>query len=238
MTTTRERKLRRAARLREWADKRRDKADAIERADASLRRDLGFVAAQPGIGRLPITRRINARQEREWEHRKTAGSMASRAAGIEAEAERAIYSDDEDAADQLRARIAELEAEQARVKAFNAEVRKAKGDRAKVAAAIDAHLTDRERAEFLSVVRFTPYNKPEERGFPSYHLSNLSANIRRNKERLAQIEREAAPGFEEKPRILSLRYPGTCRDCGRSLERGTDARYYRKAREVACWPAC
>ena len=74
---------------------------------------------------------------------------------------------------------------------------------------------------------------------PAYWTSNLSGNIKRNRDRLAQLEREAAPDYQETPRLLNpVRYAGECRTCGATIVRGGQALYFKRAGEVACYPEC
>lgn len=165
----RERREQKAEKLREWADKRKVKANAISKADASIRSELGFVAAQPGIGRLPVFKRMNAREEKEWEHRGKAGEMEGRAAGIEAQLDRSIYSDDDDASERLEERIAELEAKRERIKAENATYRKAHPE-----------------LKALGV-----YARDCAMPHPGWELTNLTGNITRQKKRLEDLKRRA-----------------------------------------------
>lgn len=78
-----------------------------------------------------------------------------------------------------------------------------------------------------------------EKILPSYVLSNLGAEIRRNKQRLERLEKQQAPDYEERPRFLySVRYAGTCRKCGKAIEKGAQALYFKLAQEIACFPEC
>lgn len=199
--------------------------------DSHLRHDWAFVT-QPG--RIIARERMNRRDERAHEIATKGGEMAVRAVGIDQQLERTIFSDDTDALERLRERIAGLEAQREAIKAFNAAIRKAKGDALIVARIVSAAPASIQ-ASFLSVARHQAYYQPEIKGLPPYELSNLGGNISRNKERLAQLEREAAPDFEERPRLLTVKYAGTCRDCGYTFTRGETALYYRTAKELACY---
>mgnify|MGYP001591397920 CR=1 FL=1 len=175
--TTRSRRLAKAERLREWADKRQHDAAALLARDAHYRGDHAF-NTQPG--HIPERARLIAREDQAYRSLDKADSMASRAAGIEAQADRAIYSDDEDATERLQERISGLEAERERIKSYNASCRKGKpnGDL----------LDEKQRGEILSIARYTPYNC-KGGAFPAYHLSNLSGNIKRQRDRLVEVER-------------------------------------------------
>lgn len=122
MTTRRERAEARAARRREWAAGREEKADALHHQNEPYRGDVAF-NTQPG--RIPERTRANRRAEAAWEHTKMAAHHAARADGIDRQLERTIFSDDPDAPERLRERIAGLEAQRDRAKAYNLERRKA-----------------------------------------------------------------------------------------------------------------
>lgn len=184
MTTYRERRENRADRLREWADKRETRGTA------------SYEQGREALGRIPFGQPIlvghhSEKSDRSYRNRATgkmergfadldkAKSMRSRADGIESQLAGAIYSDDDDAVEQLEERIAGLEAKREKIKAHNKAMRK-KG-------ACD-HAADCDcRTHYPRNCTKCP-NHP----FPAYHLSNLSGNIKRNRDRLAQLKREAA----------------------------------------------
>lgn len=161
--TYRDRRLAKAERLTEWAAKREDKAAELHARNEPFRGDHAF-NTQPG--HIPERARVIARTERAWEHQNKAREMSSRAAGILAAADRAIYSDDPDAIEALEARIGELEAKRDRMKTRNAAFRK------------------EHRAELKTM---TPYQRNQAMPFQSFELTNLSGNIKRNRDRLAQL---------------------------------------------------
>jgi hypothetical protein len=101
---------------------------------------------------------------------------------------RPILASDADAAERLRAKIAEAEALQARMKASNAAIRKHAnaGPEAQVKALVALGHTETRARELL---RPDFCNRV---GFPSYALQNNNANIRRMKDRLAGIEKAQA----------------------------------------------
>src|ERR1035437_4050647 len=119
--TYRERREPRAERLRGWADKRNATATAALESQPELRHDWAFIT-QPG--QIPERTRMNARDDRAFESLTKAESMTSRADGIEAQLDHAIYDDDPDAIERIRERIAGLEAKRDQMKAANAEYRK------------------------------------------------------------------------------------------------------------------
>lgn len=107
---------------------------------------------------------------------------------------RPIMAGDADAADKLAAKIARAEAEQERMKAANAAIRKngKAGPEQQAAALMDLGFSE-ERAVALL--------KPDYAGrvgFANYELTNNNANIRRMRERLEQIERaQSMPAMEQ-----------------------------------------
>jgi hypothetical protein len=199
--TYRERRIARAERLRGWAEKREEKAEALTAQDEHYRGDHAF-NTQPG--HIPERARVIARSKRAFEHGKKARYMAGRAASIEAAAERAIYSDDPDACEQLEARIAELEAERARVKRYNASARKGEPD--------GSLLSDREREVLMSMGRAGQVR--EALTFPPYHLANLGGNINRQKKRLQQLR------GPRQPRSVTARRDGDCPRCDFPIRAG------------------
>lgn len=236
--TYRERRLRRAERLRGWAEKRTQAATATLNSQPELRRDHAF-NSQPG--HIPERARMIARDDRAFESLQKAESMEQRAAGIEAAAEKAIYSDDPDATDRLRARIAELEAARDHDKAINKSIRAAQRKQPDatpefILPILVKHgtITEREAAELARSYAIQPYHGL---GFPAYHLTNLGANIRRQKERLKQIEQEQQSGPPWRY-YSAAKYEGTCLACGQSVEKGTAIVYRRGTDEVqhfACY---
>lgn len=188
--TYRERRLRRAERLREWAEKRRGRAAA------------GFQAAHNAVAGIPPGQPILVGHHSERRHRRDlerhdqamrrafesqalAASMASRAEEIEHQADHAIYRDDPDAIERLEERIADLESERVRKKAINAAIRKGEGWEAR----LDPPLSERERRELLDHARFSPGQNGNV-SYPAYVFQNLGGNINRQKQRLAQLRRE------------------------------------------------
>lgn len=182
--TYRERREARAQKLQEWAEKRDEKAAALIARNEPYRGDWAF-ATQPG--HIPERARVIARSEKAWEHTKKADNMAGRAAGILEQAEHAIYSDDTDAVERLEERIADLEAKRARIVSINAHLRKhTKGGVLQPGATDGLDLTPAEEADLLYAARLNGRI-----GFPPYVLSNLSGNLKRQRDRLPGLRRLA-----------------------------------------------
>ncbi len=212
MATTRERREARAERLRGWAEKRQATATAtINTISDRFHGDWALVT-QPG--HIPERARMIAREDRAIESLNKADAMNGRAAGIESQLDRSIYSDDVDAVERLEERIAELTAKRDGFKAQNDAFRK------------------EHRAELKAL---SVYGRDQAVPHPSWEVTNLSANIRRLQDRLVVVSR---PPEAEHGRYLEVRYQGVCRVCGCTLERGATALYFKQAKEIACYPPC
>jgi hypothetical protein len=203
MSTYRERRLRKAERLRDWADKRERDASATFREHEKYRGDHAF-NFQPG--HIPERARVIAREDRAHASMGKAADMAARADEIERQADAAIYDDDPDAIKRLRAKLAALEAKRDRRKAANAAYRK------------------EHRVELKAM---SAYDRAQAVPFPSYSITNLTGNIGRTRDRLARLEREKVSGPRD--RYITARYGGECADCGAAIERGDLIRYSRAA---------
>ena len=103
------------------------------------------------------------------------------AAGIQHQLNGSIFSDDPDAREQLQVRIAELEAQRARRKAINAEIKRGDGWVARLTAR-GAPITDAEHRQLTDAACFSGSV-----GYPAYAMTNLGANIRRLKARLLTL---------------------------------------------------
>jgi hypothetical protein len=190
MTTYRERREARAERLRDWAEKREAKSRAALDQSAAMVDAIPF--GQPILVGHYSEGRDRRYRDRAWntmgrgvEHARKAEEMSRKADNIEAAAERAIYDDDHDAADRLRERIAELEAERARIVAYNKSCRKA----AKTGGTGDLSLLDdRQRKDIANLARVCPYQVRAGGAFPAYATSNLGGNINRYRKRLAALD--------------------------------------------------
>jgi len=188
--TYRERREARAERLRLWAAGRDAKSAAsFARVDA-ITDNIPF--GQPILVGHHSERRARRDAERIHDgmragidHADKAASMRARADNIEHAADHAIYSDDPDAIERLRAKVAELEATRDRVTAYNKAVRKA----GHVTADALAILDDRQRADLDSLARYAAYQLRAGGAFPAYATSNLSGQISKARDRLASLER-------------------------------------------------
>src|SRR2546423_1610900 len=126
--TYRERRLAKAQRLREWADKRAQKSNVNYEAAYAIIEQI-----PPGqpilVGHHSEKRhrrdleRYDTNMHNSLEHSNKAEEMRSRADNIEEAAGNAIYSDDPDATEQLETKLARLEAERDGIKAYNKSAR-------------------------------------------------------------------------------------------------------------------
>jgi hypothetical protein len=166
--TYRDRREARAERLNEWAETREENAAAVLKAGEQYHGDTAF-NTQPG--HIPFRARLIASEDRAYESQNKAARMRSRADGIENQLAGAIYEDDPDAIEQLRARIANLEAQRDMAKAINADFR-------------GLH-----KAELKAMD--SAYQRDQAMPYPAYHLTNLSGNLSRQRARLARLESAA-----------------------------------------------
>lgn len=212
--TYRERRQRKAERLREWAAKRNRDATAVFKRNEVFTKDHAF-NTQPG--HIPLRARVIAQNDRAFRSMQKAGEMKGRATGIESQLDQSIYDDDPDAREQLTERVAQLEAKRDRMKASNAAFRK--GPEAWAAfLGVTAEKEAELRAELMG--RHSWDRQP----WPTSTLTNLSADIRRNKQRLERLAREAVEG---KPwrYYYSAKYGGTCVACTGQVVKGSAILY-------------
>ena len=201
--TYRERRETKAARLREWAQRRQENAAAVFKQGEHFRGDNAF-NTQPG--HIPERARLIAREDRAFESLRKAESMESRAGNIESAADRAIYSDDLDAIESLTARIASLEAERDRIKAYNVSCRKGQMD--------ESLLDDNQRDDLHSCRRVAGYSIGKHGEMPGYALTNLSGNIAKQRERLNCLTGTPDTSLRCYACRRKISKPKTCTACG------------------------
>ncbi len=227
--TYRERRERRAARLRGWAEARDARSAASFAAVHAIADNIPM--GQPilvGHHSEPRARRdqdrIHNGMRAGIEHADKADAMRSRADNIERAADRAIYSDDPDAPERLRERIAELEAERDRIAAYNKAARAAHKAGRPISAEDLAILSLRQAADLATLAR-VGMMRPD-KTFPAYATANLGGNVGRLRERLAQLDRPAL-------RVLVPGADGRCATCGWP-ESGHDQRHDLPGSPVLC----
>ena len=185
--TYRERRARRAEQLRAWAESRERKAEAAYGSVRAIADNIPFgqpilVGHHSEAHARRDAARIDSGMRRTIEHSAKAEEMRSRAEHIEQAAERAIYSDDPDAIERLRARIADLEAERARIMAYNKSCR----DAAKIGGRGDVSILGEDGQR--TVMLCAQAGQLRAGGaLPPYALSNLTGNIARQQVRLAAL---------------------------------------------------
>ena len=178
--TRRERLEAKVAKREEWAAGRRDKAATIARFTEQFRGDHAF-NTQPG--HIPLRARVIRMEDKAHEHQQVAQHHDIKAAGLEAQLDRSVFSDDTDAIQALWNRIGNHELQRERMKLVNKLYKK--GD----AAGLAAFGLDLE-ALTAKLAAAGPYWG----GAPHlpYEMTNLGARIRADRERIEQIRARAA----------------------------------------------
>jgi len=184
--TRRERLEWRLERRRAWAEGRRVRAEAaFGRAD-EIAQSIPF--GQPVlVGHHSEKRhrrdlaRMDAGMHAGCESMAKAKEHDSKADEIERALDRSVFSDDEDAVEALHERIEEREAQAERYAAINKAWRKSRGD---LASLVAAGLVSEALAKTIAdTMRLCPWlNTPLD-------TTGLRASIRRDKERIEEIER-------------------------------------------------
>lgn len=190
MSTYRERRLERASRLREWAEKR------AARSSGQFKRAHDLVSGIPMgqpilVGHHSERRhrrtleRSDSAMRRGWEDSNKADAMSYTAGNIEDAADRAIYMDDPDAIERLTAKIAALEAKRDARKRANVIVRSKR---------LDAATKTVQLAELLKwpadlAAKLLEPDCCGRLGFPAYSLQNIGGTITKERGRLAQLQR-------------------------------------------------
>lgn len=127
--------------------------------------------------------RMAANMSKACEESKLAEHHESKASGLEAQLDRCIFSDDENAVEAIREKIAEMESRRDAMKRANVAFKKGGRD------ALAAECGEAVAVAWDNLKRICPY---ETRPYPAYSLTNLGANIRRLEGRIVDIERRQA----------------------------------------------
>jgi DNA repair exonuclease SbcCD ATPase subunit len=238
--TRRERLEARAERRRLWAEARGRDGEAARQRVHEIADRIPFgqpilVGHHSEAGARADQRRIENGMRKAVENWNMAERHESKADGIEAQLRGSIFSDDVDAVQRLEQKIAGLEQHRDRVKAFNKAVR-AKGVGPTEAAGFAREiLTEREQENLRGLYRINFAGGRSGLEFPSYHLTNVGANIRRLRGRLEEIRKVSAmqaAGDRGRGRAMLSRYRGECPECGAAIEKGAEIVYYRVTREA------
>jgi DNA repair exonuclease SbcCD ATPase subunit len=186
--TRRERLTNKLQKRLEWADAREAKAE--QKIGEAVNMTKVIPLGQPILvdhysakGHRRLLEKSDNKMRSGVEEYEMAEHHRSKAAGLETTLD-AIFSDDPDAVEQLEAKIAELNAERERWKAYNASCRKGKQD----LSILDEH----QRKDMESIMLVTAYNVGKGGSCPAYKLQNLGANIRRYEQRLQTAKVRAA----------------------------------------------
>lgn len=182
--TRRERKEARRERRESWAQGRDTRAEQAHNAsrDAVAQMPLGEPIHPGAKGRRQRSAIDRSRRQasKAVEHSRMAERHRSVAANIGGQLDRSVFSDDADAVERLRARIAEREAERGAIKAFNRSCKK--GEPA------ESLLTDSLKAELARCRAAGPGFVGAGGSFPAFVLRNLSGKIAADRKRLAELE--------------------------------------------------
>lgn len=219
--TRRDRLEARVERRREWAESRGQKADAAHDRVHSIADRIPFgqpilVGHHSERGARADQRRIENGMRSAVDNWNMAQHHEQKAEGIERQLRTSIFSDDADAVEQLEAKIAKLEARRDGAKAANAAYRKEHGAELKTMGA---------------------YQRSQAVPVPSYTLTGYGAEIRRCRERITDIQRQAVAvesGERGHGKPMLSRYAGTCPDCGEDFARDASIVYYRLTKEAVC----
>jgi Domain of unknown function (DUF3560) len=181
--TYRERRLARAQRLAEWADKREQKSSQARQAIMDMTEDLPL--GQPTLVGHHSERkmrryrsRLDASMRASIENGQKAKEFRQRAAGIEEAAQRAIYNDDPDAVERLSEKLAGLEAQRNEILAYNRSCRQG---------APDPALLGAQQRKGLELLARATSQMGANGALPPYLLANLSGNIMRARGRLEKL---------------------------------------------------
>lgn len=183
MATRRERLEKKLENRRVWAQKRADLSlrlsqEATDMVSAIPMGQPILLGHHSERGHRRLLEKVDNKMCRAVESSNMAKYHNDKAAGLNRQLEKTIFSDDSDAIERLEEKIAGLEAERARNKAVNAIIRKKK-------------LTGDEKLhQITELVGSESFAKLllEDGGFPAYKSGYISANIKRCRERIACIK--------------------------------------------------
>lgn len=203
--TRRERLQRKLEKRREWADKAKDaSAAAYDRAHSILER---IPPGQPILvghhserHHRADLRRIDNAMAKSLERQNMAENHISKAAGIEHALDRSIFSDDDNAIEELEIRIKNNETKREHMKEINRLYRK--GD----AASLAGYGLNLEAMREKLKTAYSWCQQP----YPSYELSNLGGRITADRKRLEAIKERQARSTKaaESPNGVTLEQCG------------------------------
>lgn len=194
-----------SARREAFAERQEARRERLEDRAASLKQQAGesFEASRRAVAHIPFGQPILVGHHSERRHR---GDVAKQeramrrafdlddaakenARRAEAVGSAGISSDDPEAVQKLKDQLAALKANQERMRAANAAIRRGKDEAQRIALLGDLGFAEAEARTLL-----TP-DFCRRIGFAAYQLSNNNANIRRIEQRIEQLQ--AAAGRED-----------------------------------------
>jgi len=193
--TRRERLENKLSRRREWADKAAAQSNAEVEAARKITEHIPFgqpimVGHHSESSHRKAIERSAGHMDKSVEAFKRAEYHADKADGLERQLQNSVFSDDPDAIERLQEKLAALEHLQEQMKGINKIIRASKklSDDETIARIKAAYptLSDESAREIVVPPECLSFLG---RGIPSYQLSNNNANIRRIKERIAEIQR-------------------------------------------------
>ena len=197
--TRRERKEARLEQRQDWAESRDRKAAAS--FDTAQRIGDGIPFGQPILVGHHSEKRARKDQERIYngmmagiDSEKMAAHHREVAGGIADQLDRSIFSDDDDAIEALEQRVAGLEDERQHMKDINKAIKAFQKRTGKA----NKDLTSADLAECGCTVEDVKKFWPDLYGwrFPPYALQSLGGNIKRNRDRIVSLRRQAAVADE------------------------------------------
>ncbi len=190
--TLRERLERKLEKRLDWAEKAKSRSQSAYNASCRIADNIPL--GQPILvghhserhARRDVER-IHSAMTKCCEQGDLARSHESKAAGIEAQLENSIFSDDLDAIEKLKEKIEMLEKEGDHMKEVNKAFKKAPGDKSeKLAYLVQSNIIGQEEA--MTIAKYFAICHYQDKPYASYSLTNLNARIRTAKERIKQIE--------------------------------------------------
>jgi hypothetical protein len=166
--------------------------------------------------------RIHDGMRKGIEEQDKAAYWARRAEAVENDT--SISRHDPKAVAKLTEKIAELDAQREEIKRYNAAARKGR------AGLLDAGYSEALVARAEAATE-RDWRRPITLAQPPYVLSNLGANIKRYKARLAELSQPVIER-EERPRLMYSKRDGPCAACPAPIRRGDFIKWFRERGEA------
>lgn len=227
MSDYEERKAAKVERYRQYAENAAKRSASAQAGVRSIADTIPF--GQPILVGHHSERRARKDAERIHNGMRKAIDEGDKAAYWEQRAD-AVENDtsisrrDPEAVAKLTEKIADLEAQREEIKRYNAAARK--GRVGLLAAGYSEALVARAEA-----AAERDWRRPITLAQPPYVLSNLGANIKRYRARLAELSRPPVEP-EERPRMMYSKRSGPCAACSAPIQRGDFIKWFRERREA------